>query len=172
MAGRSGIDWVPIFSIPIERRLQTISVLIFVCLFLVAPIFFSSLFIYLLFSRWYWIALLYFTWITYDFTVRKISSRGGRRLMSVRRWKLWCHMRDYFPISLLKTADLDPKKNYIMGYHPHGIMGCGAFCNFLSEATDFQGKFPGITPHLLTLKTNFIWPLLRGLILYLGEYQS
>lgn len=29
-------------------------------------------------------------------------------------------MKDYFPIALVKTADLDPSKNYVFGYHPHG----------------------------------------------------
>ena len=39
---------------------------------------------------------------------------------------------------LIKTADIDPNKNYIMGYHPHGILCSGAFCHFATEATDFM----------------------------------
>ena len=31
---------------------------------------------------------------------------------------------------LHKTADLDPKGNYMFGYHPHGIIGVGAFITF------------------------------------------
>ena len=26
----------------------------------------------------------------------------------------------YFPMSLTRTAKLDPKRNYIFGHHPHG----------------------------------------------------
>ena len=29
-------------------------------------------------------------------------------------------MKNYFPMTLVKTLDLDPSKNYVFGYHPHG----------------------------------------------------
>ena len=31
-----------------------------------------------------------------------------------------CDTEAYFPMSLTRTAKLDPKRNYIFGYHPHG----------------------------------------------------
>ena len=51
---------------------------------------------------------------------------------------MWKHYRDFFPIHLIKTAELDPSKNYIMGYHPHGILSAGAFCHFATEGTNFS----------------------------------
>lgn len=65
---------------------------------------------------------------------------------------------DYFPIHLHKTCDLPPDRSYIFGCHPHGIISLGAFCNFATEATGFEEKFPGIDLRLLTLKANFRIP--------------
>jgi hypothetical protein len=45
---------------------------------------------------------------------------GGRKIMAFRKLGLWKWFSDYFPIRLMKTVDLDPKKNYLFGYHPHG----------------------------------------------------
>lgn len=73
-------------------------------------------------------------------------------------WKYYC---EYFPIRLVKTAELDPKENYIFGYHPHGIIGLGALGNFCGEGTGFSENFPGIYPHLLTLSINFRFPISR-----------
>lgn len=60
------------------------------------------------------------------------------RVEWVRRLPLWKHYRDFFPIHLIKTCELDPSKNYIMGYHPHGILSAGAFCHFATEGTNFS----------------------------------
>jgi hypothetical protein len=83
---------------------------------------------------------------------------------------MWRYLIDYFPATLIKTVDLDPKKNYIFGAHPHGIIGCGSFGNFAPEASGFSQLFPGIRPHLLTLKPNFSWPLLRAVLMWMGAY--
>jgi len=33
------------------------------------------------------------------------------------------HYRDYFPVELVKTAELPATKNYILASFPHGILG-------------------------------------------------
>ena len=76
--------------------------------------------------------------------------------MFFRKLALWKYLADYFPVSLVKTVELDPKKNYIMGYHPHGVIGAGAFVNFATDGSHFSEVFPGIKPHLLTLKCKFV----------------
>jgi hypothetical protein len=55
------------------------------------------------------------------------------------------------------TAELTPAR-----------AGMGAICNFGSEATHFSELFPGITPHLLTLASNFQVPVFRDVLLSLG----
>lgn len=123
----------------------------------------------LFFTRYYYIPLLYATWFLFD---HEICHRGGRKSNWVRKWKIWRYFRDYFPIQMVKTADLDPEKNYIMGYHPHGIVCAGAFCNFATEANDFSRVFPGIKPHLLTLEGQFWFPFHRELILGTGTCSA
>lgn len=70
---------------------------------------------------------------------------------------------------LIKTHNLLPSRNYIFGYHPHGIFCFGAFCNFGTEATGFSKKFPGIKPSLATLAGNFRLPVLRDYLMSGGE---
>lgn len=33
------------------------------------------------------------------------------------------HLRDYFPVELVKTVDLKADRNYLFASFPHGIMG-------------------------------------------------
>jgi len=163
-----GIDFAP-KSIPLECRLQTLSVLCYTLLFTLIPVVCFVVFVGLLLTRLAVLPLAYASWIVYDVAVKRTSSRGGRRWEMVRRLSLWKYMRDFFPVKLQKTAELPAHCNYVFGYHPHGIMGCGAFVNFASEATGFSKQFPGIRPHLLTLKPNFRYPFIRALLLWMGE---
>uniref|UniRef100_A0A3B4TZD7 Monoacylglycerol O-acyltransferase 3a n=1 Tax=Seriola dumerili TaxID=41447 RepID=A0A3B4TZD7_SERDU len=83
-------------------------------------------------------------------------------------------------LGLVKTVDLDPKKNYIFGFHPHGekltcLSGClvaGGFGNFCTEATGFFRLFPGLTSHLLMLPFWFRVPLFRDYIMCGGTHLS
>jgi 2-acylglycerol O-acyltransferase 2 len=95
--------------------------------------------------------------------------RGGRWSDRLRRLSIWSIVSNYFPIKLIKTEDLDPNRNYIFGYHPHGAATVGAGISFLTEATHFSTLFPGIRPHLMALHSNFFCPFLRELFLSLGK---
>ncbi|GBN73325.1 2-acylglycerol O-acyltransferase 1 [Araneus ventricosus] len=159
-----GIEFAPL-SLPLERRLQTAAVLYYCTSFLCFGPTAVGLFIYLLFTRFFFIPLLYFAWFVYD---HKKCCQGGRRFEWVRRWKLWRYFADYFPVTMVKKADLDPNKNYIFGYHPHGIFCSGAFSCFGTEARDFSTVFPGITPRILTLEGQFWFPLHREHIMCSG----
>uniref|UniRef100_A0A7N5K513 Acyltransferase n=1 Tax=Ailuropoda melanoleuca TaxID=9646 RepID=A0A7N5K513_AILME len=118
----------------------------------------SAILMYTFCTDCWLIAVLYFTWLAFDWNTPK---KGGRRSQWVRNWAVWRYFRDYFPIQLVKTHNLLTTRNYIFGYHPHGIMGLGAFCNFSTEATEVSKKFPGIRPYLATLAGNFRMPVLR-----------
>lgn len=39
----------------------------------------------------------------------------------VKRWFIWRYMFSYFPINLIKTADLPADRHYILAGFPHGI---------------------------------------------------
>lgn len=69
----------------------------------------------------------------------------------------------------MKTADLDPRKNYVLGFHPHGILVAGAFTNFCTEATGFRQLFPGLKSNLLMLPLWFRAPFFRDYIMSAGR---
>ncbi|XP_055521243.1 diacylglycerol O-acyltransferase 2-like, partial [Leucoraja erinacea] len=102
-----------------------------------------------------------------DLTNSRLSP-GGRRSQWIRECRIWKRMSDYFPVTLVKTAELDPKRNYVLGYHPHGILCVGGFVNFCTEGTGFSQVFPGITPHMATLNGLFHLPVYREFLLSSG----
>lgn len=46
-------------------------------------------------------------------------------------------------MALVKTAELDPEKTYVIGFHPHGIISMSAFITFATEALNISKTFPG-----------------------------
>ncbi|KAG0416724.1 hypothetical protein HPB47_006170 [Ixodes persulcatus] len=160
-----GVEFAPL-NIPLKRRMQTLAVLFCAFLFFLNVVWGAALFAYLLFfTPFYFVPLLYTIWLVYDF---KTPKRGGRPNGWVRRWLVWKYARDYYPVSLVKTGELDPNRNYIFGYHPHGISCVGAFLNFGTDATGVSELFPGITTVLLTLNVNVHCPFSRELCLLCG----
>ncbi|CAG8579694.1 5906_t:CDS:2, partial [Acaulospora colombiana] len=110
-----------------------------------------------------WI-IAYLLFVLFDIA----PENGGRRFSFARNASFWKWYAEYFPIKLIKRVDLDPSKNYIFGYHPHGVISVGAWTNFATEANDFSKKFPGITCCLLTLTSNFNFPLYRDYLMAQG----
>lgn len=88
--------------------------------------------------------IAYLLWIAADDLILQTPRKEGRRFEFMRRARIFEHFRDYFPIHLHKTADLDPTKSYIFCYHPHGIIGMGLFINLATEANNWSKLFPGI----------------------------
>jgi len=161
-----GVEFAPL-NIPLERRFQTLAVAysLSTYFFGFVPLLF---FIYLMFTQYYYIPILYFSWIYYD---RKTPSQGGRPFKWMRQRCFYKNVVNYFPITLHKTANLDPEENYIFGYHPHGILPFGVFGNFV-PSFNFNALFPGITPKIVTLDLNFVFPICRDLMLFRGHISS
>jgi len=107
---------------------------------------------------------LYVVFIYFD----KSPEHGGRVNPWVRGHAIWKYFADYYPASLRKEAELPADRPYVFGYHPHGIIGMGAFASFATEGTGFSKNFPGIRPHLLTLASNLSMPIYREVLLRLG----
>uniref|UniRef100_A0A8C5QKH2 Acyltransferase n=1 Tax=Leptobrachium leishanense TaxID=445787 RepID=A0A8C5QKH2_9ANUR len=155
------IHFAPL-RIPLSRRLQTAAVFQWTISFLAMAHCSVLLYILLVFSRFWALALLYGIWLYFDWDT---PSRGGRRSQWVRSWRVWKYFAEYFPIRLVRTAPLDPRYNYILGFHPHGVLVIGAFGNFCTEGTGFSSLFPGITPYLLMLPAWFRIPFFREYIM-------
>lgn len=166
--GGMKVEFAPL-NIPLRRRLQTAATLQWVFSFLALAQCCLAAFVLLALSDWWMLAVLYAGWLWLDWDT---PSSGGRRSHWVRSWSVWDYFRDYFPLSLVKTVDLDPKKNYIFGFHPHGVLVAGAFGNFCTEATGFSRLFPGLTSHLLMLPFWFRVPFFRDYIMCGGLVSS
>ncbi|XP_026056123.1 2-acylglycerol O-acyltransferase 1 [Carassius auratus] len=162
------IEFAPL-RLPLRRRLQTAAVVQWVFSFLVLAQVCLAAFVLLCLSDWWILAALYAGWLYLD---RDTPSCGGRRSHWVRSWRVWTYFRDYFPITLTKTADLDPRYNYLFGFHPHGVLVAGGFGNFCTEASGFSQMFPGLTPYLLMLPFWFRVPFFREYIMSGGLVSS
>ncbi|XP_031695395.1 2-acylglycerol O-acyltransferase 2-B-like isoform X1 [Anarrhichthys ocellatus] len=179
------LEFAPL-NVPVRRRLQTAATLQWVFSFLALAQCCLAAFVLLALSDWWIVALLYAGWLWLDWDT---PTCGGRRSQWVRSWGIWEFFRDYFPLTLIKSVDLDPKKNYIFGFHPHGVpvavltclalpvcpsgvLVAGAFGNFCTEATGFSRLFPGLRSHLLMLPFWFRVPLFRDYIMYGGKHLS
>ncbi|NXT33785.1 MOGT2 acyltransferase, partial [Pelecanoides urinatrix] len=162
------IEFAPL-STPLQRRLQTASVVQWVFSFLGLGQCCIAAFIVLFFTRFWLVSALYAAWWFID---REKPRKGGRRSHTIRNHVVWRYMRDYFPVKLVKTAELDPRQNYLMGFHPHGILAVGAFLNFCTEASGFSTLFPGITPHLMMLNLWFRIPFFRDCLMSAGLVPS
>ncbi|XP_061073422.1 diacylglycerol O-acyltransferase 2-like isoform X2 [Conger conger] len=164
MHGQSeGVLWGS--RIQLEKQLQVISVLQWILSFLIMGAACTVALIYLFCTDFWLIAAVYTVWLIYDWNTPK---QAGRRTSWVRNWTLWTYFRDYFPIRLVKTHNLSPSRNYIFGYHPHGIFCFGAFCNFSTDVNGFLKKFPGIKPFVTTLAGNFKMPIVRDYLMSVG----
>eukprot|EP00457_Paulinella_chromatophora_P005789 gb/GEZN01005806.1/.p1 GENE.gb/GEZN01005806.1/~~gb/GEZN01005806.1/.p1 ORF type:complete len:376 (-),score=30.51 gb/GEZN01005806.1/:622-1674(-) len=152
--------------VPFERRLQTLLVL----LVWSAQVVVLTLTCFLLW--WSMLTRLcmlgYFAWICYDDCIARTAYRGERFSASLRSWSCWHYFTGYFPISLIKEADLPPEHNYLFGYHPHGVISVGIMGNFLTEATGFHELFPGIRCHVMVLNWLVRIPFSRELFMRLG----
>ena len=159
----SSIRWAPL-NVPIQRRLQTLAVL------------WHSTAIALFLSLFFFLGAIPLTWpilvpyLIYSLVYSDESTSGTltRRSKWMRGSKLWSAFASYFPARLHRSAELEPTRKYIFGYHPHGIISHGAFASFATEALGFSDLYPGITNTLLTLDSNFRVPLYRDYLLGMG----
>ncbi|XP_022275331.1 2-acylglycerol O-acyltransferase 3 isoform X2 [Canis lupus familiaris] len=150
-----------------KQWLEALSVSYYVFTFLFMGLFFSLLVLFLLFTSFWSISVLYLVWLFLDWDT---PNQGGRCFECNRSCTIWKHLKDYFPIKLVKTAELPPDRNYVVGCHPHGIMCMGTFCNFFTEANNFSKQFPGIQTSPVTLAFLLHLPVYRDYLMYLGMH--
>ncbi|GAX79066.1 hypothetical protein CEUSTIGMA_g6506.t1 [Chlamydomonas eustigma] len=135
---------------------------------------------------WYWPATIYLAYLNplgigrglvigylvYIFVINNRAHWKPEGSTPIRRLKFWRHLADYFPAKMIKTAELDPKKNYIFCGHPHGVACFSYVSNFFIEATGFSEKFPGITLYPMILDAHFYTPVHREVALMSGFRSS
>ena len=113
------------------------------------------------------VLILYIYYLSYDDS----PTSGGRPVPGIRRADFWKYFRDYFPIQVIKQKaafTFKPSHTYMIGYHPHGVSGLGAFGAFGSRYAELDKIFPGIELFGCTLESNFNIPILREFLLAMG----
>lgn len=148
-----------------KQWLEAVGVYQFVLTFLFMGLTSFLLVFSLLFTSLWSISVLYLAWLFLDWDT---PNRGGRRSHWIRNWTIWKHLRDYYPIKLVKTVELPPDRNYVFGSHPHGIMCFGSVSNFATESTGFSQKFPGLRVSLVALDGLFHLPIFRDYLMSTG----
>ncbi|XP_065194158.1 diacylglycerol O-acyltransferase 2-like [Sycon ciliatum] len=150
-----------------KRAIVAIFILSFFCAHIVPSVFL----ILLLLTPLAPVVVLYMAWLlVFDWESPTSAWFGpsARRSNYCRTARMWNYFRDFFPVTLVKTADLDPKSNYIFCYHPHGVFAVGVFANFATEATGVSEQYPGLTIWPMTMPVVFSAPVMREWLMLLG----
>uniref|UniRef100_A0A5F4VZH5 Acyltransferase n=1 Tax=Callithrix jacchus TaxID=9483 RepID=A0A5F4VZH5_CALJA len=150
---------------PRKQHLEAVGAYQYVLTFLFMGPFFSLLVFILLFTSLWPFSVLYLVWLYVDWDT---PNQGGRRSEWMRNQAIWRQLRDYYPVKLVKTAELPPDRNYVLGAHPHGVMCTGFLCNFSTESNGFSQLFPGLQPWLAVLAGLFYVPVYRDYIMSFG----
>ncbi|CAI2349296.1 unnamed protein product [Caenorhabditis sp. 36 PRJEB53466] len=159
-----GIEWIDIFSS--KERKKTYAGLV-AHFFLTYPI--GNLLVLMpvfmiLSVHWYLIGV-YIAWYLFD---RRSPSSGGYSSQFMRRLTVNQWFAGYFPARVHKTAELSAEHNYILAYHPHGIISMGSWVNFATNGSGIMEKYPGLDFSLCTLAMNFRIPFRREMLLVFG----
>ncbi|GMR45754.1 hypothetical protein PMAYCL1PPCAC_15949, partial [Pristionchus mayeri] len=163
MTNLLGIEFAPM-HLPLERRLQTLGVFYHVFLFLGAPLAVLCIAAWLYFNGYALVIAAYCAWLFWDWNSPYQGAYSSRYFQTLRIHKWFSR---YFPLSIHPTAELPNDKNYLIGFHPHGVISISAY-NFMSNGTGLLDRFPNINFHVCTLVGNFYLPLRREWMMLLG----
>ncbi|KAL3656367.1 hypothetical protein V7S43_018741 [Phytophthora oleae] len=87
----------------------------------------------------------------------------------LRTSKLWGLLNAFLRMKIIREQELDAKKQYIFGFHPHGIIVLSRIAIF---GGSFEDLFPGITYRILGASPMFYIPLGRELCLWMGGVDA
>lgn len=169
----SEIKFAPL-NVPLKRRLQTLSVTVWFFLMCFMPVICYLIAAYLLIftTTIRYILLVYFLWIYYDWDTCNTGGRSTILTNIVARSRWMQLVFGFFPVTLVKTTDLDPNRNYLMCNFPHGIYALGAVGSFQCESIGAKTLFPGLQPHVVSLYQMFRIPFFREVALAMGFISS
>ncbi|XP_073846737.1 2-acylglycerol O-acyltransferase 1-like isoform X1 [Musca autumnalis] len=163
------IEWAPL-NIPPRRRIQTLAAALYVYVFMFLPLISVVLGVFFVFYLNYIgraLMLVYLAYIHFDHK-KRASVLNGIGWKFLRNNFITDHIRDYFPIELVKTAELTPDRNYLVVSFPHGIFGTGVTNNMGNNIGKWLKLYPGIRPKIATLDIHFRIPFLREVVRFWG----
>lgn len=168
-----GVKFAPL-NVPMERRLQTLAAAIWIFVSAFGNFLGFLITAYLLFytETIRYFLLLYFLWMYYDWDTCNHGGRSEFWTRAARNNAFWRYYCNYFPLKLVKTVDLDPKKSYLFVCVPHGILSMGIMGSFGTDALGCKELFPGLEIRPITLDQHFKVPIFREYPYSLGSCAS
>ncbi|KDO23508.1 hypothetical protein SPRG_11430 [Saprolegnia parasitica CBS 223.65] len=101
---------------------------------------------------------------------RKLTpATGGMQWDGLRTHWLWKLMCEYVGLEIVREQELDAAKQYIFGFHPHGIL---VLSRMSCYAGNWEQVHPGIEVRALGATPMFYVPLGRELCLWLGAVDA
>uniref|UniRef100_A0A7S1B019 Acyltransferase n=1 Tax=Noctiluca scintillans TaxID=2966 RepID=A0A7S1B019_NOCSC len=162
-----------VWRVPWRRRLQTVCTLF--CTW-TTPLLLSFCFVlWVIYVREVWAITFVVVYVGWMFMFDDETPRNGRPWWLIRAMRnlpvIWKACAGYYPLQLVKTADLDPSNNFMFCLHPHGFFSLSHAINFATNGTNFMGIFPGVKCLMLTLRSQFKIPFHREYLLNLGVLE-
>lgn len=160
-------------TIPFTKRLlQFVAVMAWLLTILtLVP---SSLLFMIVAASFWWsgakyLLVAYISWAIYDL---KSAFNGGWKSTdfesAFKKWSFWDYFKDYFNADLVKEEELNPDRNYILGFHPHGVYCLSVITNLWSIGSR-KMPFPNHRVRATTLPINFYVPVWREFLLACGS---
>ncbi|TDH70759.1 uncharacterized protein CCR75_000501 [Bremia lactucae] len=115
--------------------------------------------------------------ITIFIYIYELTYRGNPQQTGCRERASWVKGRSilfetvkrYFSGTIIRMAPLDPKKRYVLCFHPHGIMPISIM--WLQFTAQWRQLFPNFYAHILTASILHQIPLARDLLHFYGSRE-
>lgn len=122
----------------------------------------------LLFTKYYYVTIIYLVWLYLD---RNTCNRGGRRWNIIYKSNFYKRIASYFRMKMRYSNNfqLDTNENYLLVYHPHAVSAFGCVCAFASDGMNLNERFPGIESKFLVHETSFLFPVMKELFSSRGD---
>nr|XP_015840891.1 PREDICTED: 2-acylglycerol O-acyltransferase 1-like isoform X1 [Tribolium castaneum] len=123
--------------------------------------------LYLLFTPFWWLVLLYLSWLFLD---RHTPSRGSRTIKFLDKLMFWKYIHNHFLTNLRLTPDfeLSPNQNYLFACFPHGVVPMGLHATIVNPYSKFRNLYPKFHVKVATVSFYFLFPILRDITMAVG----
>uniref|UniRef100_A0A7S3JR52 Acyltransferase n=1 Tax=Aureoumbra lagunensis TaxID=44058 RepID=A0A7S3JR52_9STRA len=98
--------------------------------------------------------------------INGVEKKLGKVMPWICEWGFWKYLFSWFPITIERKKELDPRRTYIFGVHPHGAIAFNRAAYGFDERNLWQKAFPGIDYRVLTATAAFCVPVIRELWLW------
>lgn len=117
--------------------------------------------------------MAYFLWLTAALAPFFDSSLGrySRAWPAFQRLPVWRWVETcYFPVTVTRTQELDPSRQYMFAYHPHGLWPWGLWIALVSN--QFKALFPSISWRIMVATPLLMLPGAGHFVHWIGGISA